>query len=209
MKLLSLLALVTLVGTPAFAQETRQLDSHEHGVGQLDVAFDGAQIAMELHAPGSDIVGFEYAAESAQDIAMVESALLVLAQPLELFVLPETARCRVIEAHAELEGEEEHDEHEGEDHEHHDDEAHEGEDHEAHEEDADHDEHGEEAGHTEFHAEYLLNCTNPSALNTISFAYFTAFPNALEVEVQVISEAGAKAFEVERDAPMLDLGDLK
>jgi hypothetical protein len=39
----------------------------------------------------------------------------------------------------------------------------------------------------------------------ITFAYFDAFPNALEVEVQVISDTGATSFEVERDAPTLDL----
>jgi hypothetical protein len=45
-------------------------------------------------------------------------------------------------------------------------------------------------------------------LTEISFAYFAAFPNALEVEVQVISDAGATAFEVERDTPTLDLSNL-
>jgi len=43
-------------------------------------------------------------------------------------------------------------------------------------------------------------------LTEITFAYFAAFPNAQEVEVQIISASGAQAFEVERDAPRLDLG---
>jgi hypothetical protein len=190
MKFSSLLAISTLAASPVFAQETRQLDSHEHGVGQLDIAIDGSRIAMELHAPGADIVGFEYGAESAEDIAKVDAALLVLAQPLDLFVLPDAAQCSVADARAELEAEDDHeDEEDG-----HDD--HEGEDH------------AEEAGHTEFHAEYLLACGDITALSEISFAYFTAFPNALEVEVQVISDTGATAFEVERDAPTLDLSSL-
>ena len=62
MKLLPLIALAVAATTPVFAEETRQLDAHEHGVGQLDIAFDGNQISMELHAPGADIVSFEYAA---------------------------------------------------------------------------------------------------------------------------------------------------
>jgi hypothetical protein len=198
MKLSSLLALSMLAASPVFAQETRQLDSHEHGVGQLDIAIDGSQVAMELHAPGADIVGFEYGAESDEDVASVDAALLVLAQPLDLFVVPDAAQCSVVDARAELESEDEHGDHKegGEDHgeENHDD--HDGEDH------------VEEAGHTEFHAEYLLECGDITALSEISFAYFTAFPNALEVEVQVISDTGATAFEVERDAPTLDLRDL-
>ena len=76
---------------------------------------------------------------------------------------------------------------------------------EAHD-DHDHDEdHADEAGHTGFHAEYALNCGNPSALTDITFAYFETFENALEVEVQLVSSNGAQAFEVERDAPTLDL----
>jgi len=207
MKLLSLLALSTLAASPALAKETRQLDSHEHGVGQLDIALDGSQVAMELHAPGADIVGFEYGAESGEDIAKIDAALLVLAEPLDLFVVPDAAQCTVVDARAELESEDEH-EHGGEDHdEDHDD--HDGEDHaEDGHDDHDGEDHAEEAGHTEFHAEYLLECGDITALSEISFAYFTAFPNALEVEVQVISDQGATAFEVERDAPMLDLGNL-
>ncbi len=53
-----------------------------------------------------------------------------------------------------------------------------------------------------------MECGDITALRKISFAYFTAFPNALEVEVQVISDTGAIAFEVERDAPTLDLSDV-
>jgi hypothetical protein len=209
MKLASLIALTTLISSPVFAQETRQLDSHEHGVGQLDIAFYGSQVAMELHAPGADIVGFEYAAESDVDIASVDAALLVLAQPLDLFVVPDAAQCSVVEARAELERKDAHD---GEDHEGHEEEGHDDhgdEDHEGHEGEyhAD-DDHADESGHTEFHAEYLLECGDVTALSEISFAYFTAFPNALEVEVQVISDSGATAFEVERDVPTLDLSDV-
>ena len=211
MKLSSLLALSTLAASPAFAEETRQLDSHEHGVGQLDIAIDGSQVAMELHAPGADIVGFEYGAESGEDIAKIDAALLVLAEPLDLFVVPDAAQCIVVDARAELESEDEHDDHKdgGEDHDDHDGEDHDDEDHaeDGHDDHEDED-HAEEAGHTEFHAEYLLECGDITALSEISFAYFTTFANALEVEVQVISDQGATAFEVERDAPMLDLRNL-
>lgn len=204
MKISSFLVLSTLVATPAFAEETRHLDSHEHGVGQLDIAFDGTQIAMELHAPGADIVGFEYAAESAEDLAKIDAALTVLEQPLDLFVVPEAAHCSVIDAHAALESEEDHmdhDGHEDEGHDDHDDHDHDEHDHEEHAED----DHEDEATHTEFHAEYLLNCDHVSELNKISFAYFAAFPNALEVDVQIVSDTGATAFEIEREAPVLEL----
>ncbi|MGJ8617300.1 MAG: zinc uptake protein ZrgA [Sulfitobacter sp.] len=199
-------ALAILASGTAAAEESRQLDAHEHGVGQLDIAFDGKQIAIELHAPGADVVGFEYVAESAEDRAAVDAAVATLARPLDLFALPASAGCSVVQASASLESEEEH-----EDHADHGDEAH---DHEEHadngpgDEDHAHEDHTEEAGHTEFHAEYLLNCADPAEATLITFAYFDTFPNALELEVQVITDQGATAFEVERDAPTLDLRDM-
>ena len=191
MKLLPLIALAVAATTPVFAEETRQLDAHEHGVGQLDIAFDGKQILMELHAPGADIVSFEYAAESAEDRAKVDAAIVMLARPLDLFVLTEAAGCTIVQASAELESEEGQADHEDE--------------HNDHEDDDHQEKNVGEAGHTEFHAEYLLACADPGAVTEITFTYFDVFPNALEVEVQLISNKGATSFEVERDAPILDL----
>ena len=191
---LSLIALVA--ASPAFAEGTRQLDAHEHGVGTLNIAIEGTTVAMAFEAPGADIVGFEYEAKSDADLAAIDAALARLAAPLDLFVMPDAATCTVVMAKAELEGEDGHEDHADGAHEDHDDEDH---DHE------DHADHGDEAGHTEFHAEYTLNCDNPEKLTEITFAYFETFPNAKEVEVQLITSVGARAFEVERDAPALEL----
>ncbi|MEP4198021.1 MAG: DUF2796 domain-containing protein [Aliishimia sp.] len=228
---ISLIALVAAF--PTFAEDTRELDAHEHGVGTLNIAIEGTTVAMAFEAPGADIVGFEYAAESDADLAAIDAAIATLGAPLDLFVLPNAAGCSVVEARAELESEDDHDDHGDEGHDDHDDhddhdkdEAHDDhghkdhadenhddhaeEDHDDHEHDdhgdKDHADHADEAGHTEFHAEYTLACDAPDALTEISFAYFEAFPNALEVEVQIITTSGAQAFEVERDAPVLDLG---
>ena len=196
----SLIALL-LLSAPAAAEESRSMDAHEHGVGSLNIAIDGTTVAMEFEAPGADIVGFEYAAESAEDRQAIDDAVAVLARPLDLFSMPPAAECTVTEAKASLVMEEDAHDH-GEEHASHDEHDHE-------EEHASHDEHDEdEAGHTEFHAEYVLNCANPRSIDEIAFGYFEKFPNALELEVQVLTSAGAKAFEVERDLPSLDLGGL-
>ncbi|AXI56885.1 hypothetical protein SuNHUV7_36440 (plasmid) [Pseudoseohaeicola sp. NH-UV-7] len=183
-----------------FAQETRDLGAHEHGHSALNIAIENGQIAMELEAPGADIVGFEYAAETAEDRAKLDTAIATLSKPLSLFVLPAAAGCTVTSSSAGLiDGHhDDHDDHANDDHA-----KEEGDDHA-------HDDHAkeEEAGHTEFHAEYLLTCADPSAVNRIEFAFFEAFPNAQEVEVQMISDKGSQGFEVERDAPVLDLSGL-
>ncbi len=178
-------------------------------MGELNIAIDGQTVAMELHAPGADIVGFEYVAESAEDRAAIDAAVATLAKPLELFVLPAAAECTVVQASAELESEDEHEEHD--DHGHDDDHEHdEHDEHDEHEDDHgdehhDDDDHAEEASHTEFHAEYTLNCGNTDRISEITFVYFDAFENARELEVQIVSASGARAFEVERDDPKLDL----
>ena len=139
---------LALLATPALAQETRQLDSHEHGVGELNIAVDGNTVAMEFHAPGADIVGFEYAAESAEDRNAIDAAVATLARPLELFVLPSAAECSVIQASAELESEvshDEHDEHDEHDADHDDDHAEGRDEHEAENADGHDDDHADEA----------------------------------------------------------------
>lgn len=215
----STFALFACLATPLIAEDARQLDAHEHGVGQLDIAIEGTEIAMELHASGADIVGFEYEAESAVDRAAIDAAVAILARPLDLFVLPESAACSVVRASAELESDQAHDDHDDHGNEDHAEDKHDDHDDHGHEEHAegrhgDHDEHGHEdhadegGSHTEFHAEYLFTCANPDALGKVTFAYFETFPNALELEVQVVSESGAAAFEVERDAPTLDLSAM-
>lgn len=182
-----ILILALIAPTALLAQENRELDAHEHGHSALNIAFEGTQIAMELEAPGVDIVGFEYEAKTAEDRAKLDTAIAELSKPMSLFVLPAAAGCTIVSSSAGL-IDEHHDEEEG------------------HEEG----EHEEEEGaeHTEFHAEYLMNCADPSAIDEIEFAFFDVFPNAEEVEVQMISDMGSKGFEVERDAPILDLAGL-
>ena len=200
MKFLPLAAIAAALTSPALAQDHRDLDAHEHGVGQLDIAVEGGRILMELHAPGADIVGFEHAAESAEDRAALEDAVAVLARPLDLFALPDAAGCAVTVASAALIGEDDHVERsEQEEHTEHD--HHEG--HAGHDDHEDHEEH--EHGHTEFLARYTLDCDDTAAVTQIGFPYFETFPTALELEVQMITDTGARAFEVERDSPVLDL----
>ncbi|WP_435141343.1 DUF2796 domain-containing protein [Pseudopelagicola sp. nBUS_19] len=186
----------SILACPAIAEGTRELDSHEHGVGKLNIAYLGNTVAMEFHAPGADIVGFEYEAKNANDRASIDAAVATLARPLELFVMPAAAECTVTQASAELESEDEHEEvhdHEDDHDEDHAEEQHDG------------DKHENEASHTEFHAEYTLTCGNLDELYGITFKYFEIFENALELEVQIVSETGAQAFEIERDDPKLEL----
>ena len=191
-----------IIASPVFSEGARQLNAHEHGIGALNIAIEAPLVVMEFHAPGADIVGFEYAAKSDADLAAISAALKTLEAPLDLFVLPKAARCAVQAVQVELESDTDHDANE-EDHQGHDDEHdHKHEDHDDHDEQK----HAASSGHTEFHAEYSLICSNIEALTQIDFAYFEAFPNSKQVALQLISQSGARAFEIKSGAPRLDLG---
>ena len=205
-----------IIASPVFSEDARQLNAHEHGIGALNIAIEAPLVVMEFHAPGADIVGFEYAAKSDADLAAISAALKTLEAPLDLFVLPKAARCAVQAVQVELESDADHGANE-EDHQGHDARTEEGhQDHDDHDDEhdhkhEDHDDHDEEkhvasSGHTEFHAEYSLICSNIEALTQIDLAYFEVFPNSKQVALQLISQSGARAFDIKSGAPRLDLG---
>ena len=175
----------------ATAEETRQVDKHEHGVGELNIAIEGNLINLEFMIPGADIVGFEYEAKSDEDISTVNAALTKFDDFNNIFTIPNTANCNLVEAEIAInQGNDHDDEHEHEEHDEHD-----------HEE---HDEHGEEA-HNEFVAHYSFTCGNVKEIDRINFTYFTTFPNSGELEIQFVSEMGSTSFEVEGDEPFINL----
>ncbi|MEM7669021.1 MAG: DUF2796 domain-containing protein [Pseudomonadota bacterium] len=96
------LVLALMAPNALFAQETRDLGAHEHGHSSLNIAIEGTQIAMELEAPGADIVGFEHEAKTAEDRAKLDAAIAGLSKPLSLFVLPSAAGCTVTSSSAGL-----------------------------------------------------------------------------------------------------------
>ncbi len=162
------------------AEEHRQLGAHVHGHGRLNIAVEDKNIAVELGAPGADIVGFEHEPVAPQEKAALEEAKAKLAGGAALFRWPEEAQCTLKDAKISTEAEHA-DEHE----------------HEA--------EGGEEHHHSEFNVEYAFECASPSLATSLGFDYFKAFPNARELEVSVISPKRQSSFEVTRERPSLDL----
>ena len=196
--------LLSALVTVSVAEETRQVDKHEHGVGELNIAVEGNSIDLEFMIPGADIVGFEYEAKSEADIALVNDALIKFDEFNNIFSIPSASNCILVEADISInQGDNHKDEHNHDEHDDHD--EHEDEhDHDDHGEHDDHDEHDEEA-HNEFVAHYSFNCGNIKEIDRISFPYFTTFPNSGELEVQFVSEIGSTSFEVEGDEPFIDL----
>jgi len=180
MRRIAFALLAGVIATPVAAQEHRELGAHEHGRGTFNMAIEGSKVTMELEVPGADIVGFEHAAKSRRDKAAVEKAKVQLMAPLALFRLPAPADCRVTEANVEVE-QGEHD----------------------HGKEAHADAKGE--GHSEFHAQYALECGSVSSVTSIEFAYFGVFAGAQKLEVNVVTPKGQSKFEATRAKPSISL----
>ena len=207
---LMLLASTALAFTSPLAAEEaahRQLGAHVHGQGTLNIAIEGGRIDMEFEAPGADIVGFEHAAESADQKTAVDKAKVTLSDALALFKMPKDAGCRLDKADVDVRKEEHH--HDGDEHD--DDHEH---DAAAPEADAkakagghddDHDEHG---AHSEFHAKYSMTCQSPAHLTGLETTYFKAFAGAQALNVSVVAAKGQSQMQLTREKPTLALGGL-
>ena len=161
---------------------------HVHGQGRINIAIEGDRLFMELESPGADIVGFEHAASSAGEKAMVAAAIEQLDDPMQLLRFDPAAACEVRQASASLEGYE--DEHE---------------EHDEQETRAGHDEHADQEAHGSFIAEYEFACADMNELEFIEFRYFDRFVNAQSLEVVLIDGRGQRRLEVERTDPVLRL----
>lgn len=165
------------VGILASAQEHqhRQLGTHEHGVGQLNVALEREELHIELISPAMNIVGFEHAPKNPEQEQVVQRASKTLQDGSNVFSLPSAAQCQLAKAEVEtdISGEDHHEnEHRGEEH--------------THQDDAEH----EEEVHSEFHVSYAFRCANPDALTHIDVNLFTLFSGTEELEAQLITEGG-------------------
>lgn len=179
---------VGLAAGSASAQESkRELGAHEHGHGTFNVAIDGKTVAIELIAPGADIVGFEHTPKTDEQKAKLAAAKAALEKIETVLELPGAAGCKVAKAEVEAPYTEEKAAKDSHGHGH------------------GHDDHGKKAGkdddgeaHSEFHATYELTCSAPDALGQLKFAYFESFKGAEELAVTVVTPKGQKAFEATR-----------
>ena len=169
---LPLAANILLLPLSVLAQEHA---AHEHGHGELNLALDGQQLLIELHAPAADLVGFEHAPRTTQEQQQQALALQHLQQADRLFVLPAAARCQLQQhqVHDHADAQDEHTAGAA----HANDSAH---DHE-HEH-----EHEEDHQHSDIRAEYSFVCQQPEQLNSLTLTLFSHYPTLQKLSLQAI-----------------------
>lgn len=170
-------AIFALFLTPAFALSQTQSPAHVHGTGYMDIAFSGEAFSLSLAVPAADIIGFGGPAETDEDRALVAVAISDLSKPLGLFVLPEEAGCFTASANVTLSGE--------------------GLGQDASGQAAD------QAEHSEFLADYQIQCQDMAALASIRFAYFDRFENSQKLIVRIARSGENRTYDVSRNQPDL------
>lgn len=196
-------SLCVSMASGAIAQEAkRQLGTHEHGKGFLNLALDGNRLTIELQAPGSDIARSETKPDTPERKAAVAAAIATLEKAGELFRLPAEAGCVPISAKARMSivGENDHQHSAG--HTAASEKSH------GHGKPSKHADHkGEDhRGHTDYHGEYQLNCTAPARLTNVELLYFKAFPRAQKLSIQLIGPKGQGHAEATAAKPVVALG---
>ncbi len=171
---------------------------HVHGVIKLGVVVEGGTVALSLNAPLSDVVGFEHAPESDEQLERIRQAAAVLGNANAMFGLADSAKCEIsamsidgpayVTQHladdeagpAESHG------HDHDSHGSHDSRA-------AHDDHADHGghDHAESEQHAEVNASYEWACGNVSAVEDLGLRFAESFAGVETIEIQVLTADGA------------------
>lgn len=196
---------------------------HVHGVIELGVVVEGGTVAVSLHAPLSDVVGFEHAPESDEQLERVRRAAVMLANADAMFGLEDAANCTISDIS--IDGPEYVVQHLAEDdagsadsdHGHHDkhnsrgaeparDEHAEPDSH-GHDQHAepDGDGHGDSERHAEISASYEWVCGNPSNLDSLALRFPESFAGVEMIEIQILTAAGARVITAEGRAASVSL----
>ena len=81
----------------------REAGAHQHGHSRISIAIENSMLQLEFEAPANDIVGFEYAAKSAEEKQAVAKATEKLKEATAIFDLPNAAQCRAAKVTSEFE----------------------------------------------------------------------------------------------------------
>ena len=152
--------------------ETRNHQAHVHGEVSFNIAQEGDTLVLAISAPGADIVGFEHAPTTAQEKALLQQALVRLAEPEQLFVFDPAAQCQLSEHLIKQSLSEHGGEHLGEG------------------------EHHNQEDHAAFEVSYQYHCQNMASLTKITTNWFKDFQNTEEIHVNLLTEQSQKVIEL-------------
>ncbi|WP_323751636.1 ZrgA family zinc uptake protein [Marinobacter sp.] len=167
-----------LCSASAFAQQN--LQAHQHGVAELQVAISGEQIDALLLSPAYNLVGFEHPPHSSEQQQTVESAVDWLKNTA--LVNTGDLQCSPEQSHVHTSWKDQHDDH----HEHHDD------DHTG-------------SGHSDIEITQRLHCTGLSEASELKTELFERFPGLEQLNAQWVSSKGQSGARLTPDQHRIQL----
>ena len=168
-----------VVGLSALLSATAvsaQHAAHEHGVAELRVAIEGAEVRIEFETPLDGAVGFEHAPRTDKQRKALAEAEAALGEFERLFALPAPAGCTPVSASLDSPW------------------ASDG----AVPQDG-----GET--HSDFVVSYVLRCVRPKALNALQVKVFDVFPRTRRIRAERVSPRGQSAATLTEKQRMLPL----
>ena len=177
--LIFLVAVIQSVNVGELRAEEGSLDAHVHGMSDLTIAIEGTEIEIEFESPAMNIVGFEYQAQSEQDIKAVERAATTLKQYDTVFSFSDTI-CRLIDSSVNVAGvlADAHD------------------DHDAHDE-------ASADTHSDISAAYHFRCENLSGLSEIKVNLFQLFSGIEEIRTMWLKDGKQGAVTLTEDGAVV------
>jgi hypothetical protein len=155
--------------------EHRELGAHEHGVAELTIAWSGGEMAIDLHTPAFNVLGFEHAPASDEEEGFLTESVAAL-EAGNLLLPNAEAECTLVSANVQAELAEE-----------------------GHEEEAQ-----EEETHSDIDVSYNLACVQPDKIASLdASALFAQFPNFEGIQVQWISDTQQSAATLTPDNPVI------
>ncbi|TVO59150.1 DUF2796 domain-containing protein [Denitromonas halophila] len=135
--------------------------AHEHGVARLSLVQEGTTITLGFESPLDSLVGFEHAPRTDAQKQALQKARAALENAATAVTLPAAAACVVSAVTVDMPfGDTAHDGHD------------------------DHD------THADAEAEYVFECAQPAALDTVTIGLFQAFPRLQRIDAEAATAAG-------------------
>lgn len=164
-------AALTVAGA-AFAHSQK---AHQHGIGKLDVAVEGAQVTLELELPLDALVGFERAPRNDAERKTAATALARLRDGAAMFGFDAAAQCKASSVKVEAPVLEQATSA------------------------------GAKDGHADLDATYVFNCAHPAQLRSLDVRLFAAFARIERIQVQAVLAKGQRSAVLRRNAAQVRL----
>lgn len=164
----------------------REHGAHQHGAGQLGIAFEGANGKIEFKSPSESIFGFEHEARSEGDKKRQQEGLAKLENKIsEIVVFDSSLNCRISKEKIEVVRES----------------AAAAASQDAKPAKKAH----KHAEHSETVAMFAVACDKSPVGTEITFNFQKHFPRLKDVDVQVIADAVQKAAEAKKNGVKIQL----